>query len=102
MFVLLCIMLDSDSDPYGLDFSLSQDNAFSFLDQRIHAKFAESACLPTAFGTRFFCCLENAQLVVVCMHACVHTTLHQFNVKIALNISGLCSLHTGRDALSQS
>ena len=33
------------------------------------------------------------------MHACVHTTLHQFNVKIALNISGLDALHTGRDAL---
>ena len=32
------------------------------------------------------------------VHACLRT-LHQFNVKIALNISGLGALHTGRDAL---
>ena len=46
-----------------------------------------------------FCCFENAQLLVVCKHACVHTTLHQFNIKIAFNISGLGARHTGRDAL---
>ena len=39
-------------------------------------------------------CFANSQLLVVCMHVCEH-----FNVKIALNISGLGALHTGRDAL---
>ena len=34
------------------------------------------------------------QLLVVCMHVCEHTTSHHFNVKIALNISGLGALHT--------
>ena len=49
---------------------------------------------------KFFCCFANSQLlVVVCMHVCEHTTSHHFNVKIALNISGLGALHTGRDAL---
>ena len=34
-----------------------------------------------------------------CMFANMYTTSHHFNVKIALNISGLGALHTGRDAL---
>ena len=37
--------------------------------------------------------------VQLCMHVCEHTISHHFNVKIALNISGLGALHTGRDAL---
>ena len=48
---------------------------------------------------KFFCCFANSQLLVVCMHVCEHTTSHHFNVKIALNISGLGALHTSRDAL---
>ena len=44
-------------------------------------------------------CFANSQLLVVCMHVCEHTASHHFNVKIALNISGLGALHTGRDAL---
>ena len=41
------------------------------------------------------------KFTVTCsVHAvCEHTTLHHFNFKIALNISGLGALHTGRDAL---
>ena len=34
------------------------------------------------------------------VHAvCKHTTSYHFNLKIALNVSGLGALHTGRDAL---
>ena len=43
-------------------------------------------------------CFANSQSLVVCMHVCEHTESHHFNVKIALNISGLGALHTGRDA----
>ena len=40
------------------------------------------------------------KFTVTCsVHVCEHTTSHHFNVKIALNISGLGVLHTGRDAL---
>ena len=73
------------------------------LDPICYVVLTEMSCWDVrrvvACGTRFFCCFENAHLLVVCMHACVHTILHQFNVKIALNISGLGALHTGRDAL---
>ena len=44
-------------------------------------------------------CFANSQLLVVCMHVCEHAASDHFNVKIALNISGLGALHTGRDAL---
>ena len=49
-------------------------------------------------GTSFSVALQ-IQLLVVCMHVCEHTSSHNFNVKIALNISGLGAMHTGRDAL---
>ena len=49
-------------------------------------------------GTSFSVTLQ-IQLLVVCMHVCEHNTSHHFNVKIALNISGLGAPHTGRDAL---
>ena len=44
-------------------------------------------------------CFTNLKLLVVCMHVCVHTASHHFNVKIALYISGRGALHTGHDAL---
>ena len=52
-------------------------------------------------GTSFSVALQihSYLVLVVCMHVCEHTTSHHFNVKIALNISGLGALHTGRDAL---
>ena len=41
------------------------------------------------------------KFTVICsVHGvCEHITSHHFNFKIALNISGLGALHTGRDAL---
>ena len=50
-------------------------------------------------GTSFSVALQIHSYLYVCMHVCEHTTSHHFNVKIALNISGLGALHTGRDAL---
>ena len=46
-------------------------------------------------GTSFWVALLCKFTVTCSVHAC----LHHFNVKIALNISGLGALHTGRDAL---
>ena len=64
----------------------------SFQLKHVHA-------LSVILWNKFFCCLANSQLLVVCMHVCEHTSSHHFNVKIVLNISGLGALHTGRDAL---
>ena len=51
-------------------------------------------------GTSFWVALLcKFTVTVVCIHVCEHTASHHFNVKIALNISGLGALHTGRDAL---
>ena len=66
-----------------------------FVDRGVLLGGGESVIL----SNKFFCCFANSQLLVVCMHVCEHTTSHHFNVKIALNISGLGALHTGRDAL---
>ena len=49
---------------------------------------------------KFFCCFANSQFNTCSVHAvCEHAISHHFNFKIALNISGLGALHTGRDAL---
>ena len=69
-----------------------------FVDRGVLLGGGESVIL----WNKFFCCFANSQLLVVCMHVCEHTTSHHFNVKIALNISGLGALHTGRDALQYS
>ena len=66
-----------------------------FVDRGVLLGGGESVIL----WNKFFCCFANSQLLVVCMHVCEHTTSHHFNVKIALHISGLGALHTGRDAL---
>ena len=68
-----------------------------FVDRGVLLGGGESVIL---WNKTFFCCFANSQLLVSCsVHVCEHTTLHHFNVKIALNISGLGVLHTGRDAL---
>ena len=56
-----------------------------FVDRGVLLGGGESVIL----WNKFFCCLADSQLLVVCMHVCEHTTSHHFNVKIALNISGL-------------
>ena len=59
-------------------------------------RWGECYLVKQVFG---LLCFANSQLLVVCMHVCEHTASHHFNVKIALSISGLGALHTGRDAL---
>ena len=68
-----------------------------FVDRGVLLGGGESVIL----WNKFFCCFANSQLLLSCnVHAvCEHTTSHHFNFKIALNISGLVALHTGRDAL---
>ena len=63
-----------------------------FVDRGVLLGGGESVIL----WNKFLCCFANSQLLVVCMHVCYIASL---NVKIALNISGLGALHTGRDAL---
>ena len=61
-----------------------------FVDRGVLLGGGESVIL----WNKFFCCFANS--VTCSVHACLRT---YFNVKIALNISGLGALHTGRDAL---
>ena len=61
-----------------------------FVDRGVLLGGGESVIL----WNKFFCCFANSQLLVVCMHVCEHNP----TIKIALNISGLGALHTGRDA----
>ena len=49
-------------------------------------------------GTSFWVALLCKFTVTCSVHVCLRTS-HHFNVKIALNISGLGALHIGRDAL---